>query len=106
MVWSNLIEFCVDGAPTMISLKNSVAKLVKQKAPECVVYHCMIHRLALASKVMPEILTERFEIVTKVINIIKKSALNSRIFSALCGEDKVQKKSFSTALLDSFPKEQ
>lgn len=46
--------------------------------------HCVIHRQALASKTLPEKLRKTLESAIKIVNYIKSSALNSRLFTLLC----------------------
>ena len=46
--------------------------------------HCMIHKAALVSKTIPKRLHEHMSVVIKVVNDIKSSALNTRLFSKLC----------------------
>ena len=49
-------------------------------------YHCFIHREALASKELGEDLHDVLNTAVKMINFIKASALNTRLFQALCAE--------------------
>ncbi|XP_029654461.1 zinc finger BED domain-containing protein 5-like [Octopus sinensis] len=48
--------------------------------------HCMLHRYALAAKTLPSDLRYVLDDVVHIINYIKKSALNSRIFRLICEE--------------------
>ncbi|XP_035223584.1 zinc finger BED domain-containing protein 5-like [Stegodyphus dumicola] len=50
--WKNCVGICTDGARSMFGRFQSIQALVKQKSPQCVWTHCMIHREALASKEM------------------------------------------------------
>ena len=47
----------------------------------------MIHRQALAVKTMPPALQVVMKEVIKVINFVKNSALNTRLFAELCGQE-------------------
>ena len=44
----------------------------------------MIHKAALVSKTIPKRLHEHMSVVIKVVNYVKSSALNTRLFSKLC----------------------
>ncbi|CAH2001738.1 unnamed protein product [Acanthoscelides obtectus] len=46
--------------------------------------HCVIHREALASKTLPQKLRQTFDSAIRIVNYIKSSALNSRLFTLLC----------------------
>ena len=82
--WSKLVGVCTDGAPAMIGASSGLISLVKQKNPAIQGTHCMIHKAALVSKTVPKRLHERMSAVTKVVNYVKSSALNTRLFSKLC----------------------
>ena len=82
--WSKLVGVCTDGAPAMIGANSGLTSLVKQKNPAIQGTHCMIHKAALVSKTIPKRLHEHMSVVTKVVNYVKSSALNTRLFSKLC----------------------
>ena len=44
----------------------------------------MIHKAALVLKTIPKRLYEHISVVIKVVNYVKSSALNTRLFSKLC----------------------
>jgi hypothetical protein len=46
--------------------------------------HCMIHRFALATKTLPKPLQEVLDSLVAVVNFIKSTALNIRLFKELC----------------------
>ena len=48
--------------------------------------HCLIHREALASKTRPVKLREQLLIIIKVVNYVKGSALDTRLFRSLCSD--------------------
>ncbi|KAJ7998211.1 hypothetical protein DPEC_G00220240 [Dallia pectoralis] len=56
---------------------------LKEKAPHCVVFHCMIHRQALASKHLSEELNETLKTVIMIVNFIKARPTNKRLFAEL-----------------------
>ena len=49
--WEKLIGICADGAPTMFGSRSGFVTRIKQKSPNAVGTHCVIHREALASKI-------------------------------------------------------
>ncbi|CAH2013206.1 unnamed protein product [Acanthoscelides obtectus] len=46
--------------------------------------HCVIHRQTFASKTLPQKLRHTLDSARRIINYIKSSALNSRLFTLLC----------------------
>ena len=82
--WSKLVGVCTDGAPAMIGVNSGLISLVKQKHPAIQGTHCMIHKAAFVSKTIPKRLHEHMSVVIKVVNYVKSSALNTRLFSKLC----------------------
>ena len=83
MSWSKLVGVCTDGAPAMIGAQSGLISLVKQKNPAIQGTHCMIHKAARVSKTIPRRLHEHMSVVIKVVNYVKSSALNTRLFSKL-----------------------
>ena len=57
---------------------------VQAKSPQAKGFHCTIHRYALACKTLPISLIEVLNLVIKIVNFVKGSALNSRLFKVLC----------------------
>ena len=82
--WSKLVRVCTDDAPAMIGANSGLISLLKQKNPAIQGTHCMIHKAALVSKTIPKRLHEHMSVVIKVVNYVKSSALNTRLFSKLC----------------------
>ena len=82
--WNKLVGVCTDGAPAMLGSRSGFITQVKQKNLEVVGTHCMIHREALASKTLPARLRATLTEVIKVVNYVKGSALNTRLFRQLC----------------------
>ena len=82
--WSKLVGVCTDGAPAMIGANSGLIFLVKQKNLAIQGTHCMIHKAALVSKTIPKRLHEHMSVVIKVVNYVKSSVLNTRLFSKLC----------------------
>ena len=82
--WDKLGGVCTDGAPAMLGARSGFVEFVKRKNPNIIVTHCMIHRKALASRTMPEELKQTLDSAIKILNYIKASALNTRLFRKLC----------------------
>ena len=80
---TKLVSICTDGAP-LIGCKSGFTARVSQITPHVKFTHCFIHRYALAVKTLPENLKKSLETVVKIINYLKSSATNSRIFQQLC----------------------
>ncbi|XP_072377778.1 protein FAM200A-like [Diabrotica undecimpunctata] len=58
----------------------------KKKNPRIIGSHCIIHRQSLASQTLPEPLNVTLNLAIKIVNHIKSSVLNTRLFQALCQE--------------------
>ena len=83
--WSELCGSCTDGAPAMLGHHSGFQARVRAVAPKCSFVHCMIHRGALASRTLLPELHAVLKNVIKLVNYIKSSALNTRLFRKLCG---------------------
>ena len=82
----NCIGVCSDGAAAMIGEKSGVITRIKQLAPECASTLCFIHRESLATKKLSTKLNVVLCEVVKIVNYIKGSAVNSRLFALLCDD--------------------
>ena len=82
--WSKLVGYTTDGAPAMLGRKSGFQTYVKDVAANTTFVHCFIHRLALCTKVLPAELMSRLNKIIKIVNFIKTSALNPRLFARLC----------------------
>ena len=82
--WNKLGSVCSDGAPAMLEVRSGFLTLVKQKNPKIIGTHCIIHQEALASRTMSQPLKQALDCATKVVNYVKASALNTRLFQKLC----------------------
>ncbi|XP_068238515.1 SCAN domain-containing protein 3-like [Palaemon carinicauda] len=82
--WNKLVGITTDGAPAMLRLRSDFQAKVKSKAPNTVGVHCFIHREVLGSKSLPSGLLTIFTGIVKVVNYVKNSALNTRLFQQLC----------------------
>lgn len=79
--YNNLVACCTDGAAAMMGKNKGFSSRLKEKAPHCIVFHCMIHRQALASKHLCEDLNTTLKTVVKIVNFNKARPVNKRIFA-------------------------
>ncbi|CAH1960909.1 unnamed protein product [Acanthoscelides obtectus] len=63
--WKKLTGLCTDGAPALIGVRSGLAKKLKEKNPAMISTHCTS------------------DSAKRIVNYIKSSALNSRLFSSL-----------------------
>lgn len=85
--WKSVVGLCTDGAAAMRGAYKGLTKRISDVANENFVSaHCILHLEALASKKMCPILNETLQMAVKLINNVKASSLNSRIFSLICSE--------------------
>lgn len=82
--WENLRGCTTDGAPAMLGRRSGFRARVMEVAPHVTFMHCMIHRFVLSCKVLPVELSSVLSLVVKMVNHVKGSALNSRLFKLLC----------------------
>ncbi len=84
--WLNVCGVCTDGAPSMLGCKSGFQQLVKCVTPSVIGTHCMLHRQVLATKTLPHDLLITMKSIIDLVNFVKSSALNTRLFSCLCGD--------------------
>lgn len=84
--WSKLIGVCTDGSPAMLGIRSGFQTLMEEVTPFALFSHCIIHRYALAMKTLPPDLMDTFTHVVKIVNYIRSSATNKRIFKDSCNE--------------------
>ena len=82
--WKNLRGCTTNKAPAMLGQKSGFRAHVMKVAPHVKFLHCMIHRFALSCKVLPIKLFDVLSLVIKMVNNVKRSTLNSRLFKILC----------------------
>ncbi|XP_060861224.1 protein FAM200A-like [Metopolophium dirhodum] len=70
----------------MLGIHSGFQTLMKEVASFALFNHCIIHRYALAMKTLPPDLMDTFTRVVKIVNYIRSSATNTRIFKDLCNE--------------------
>ena len=84
--WNNVCACTTDGAPAMLGRRSGFRGKVTEANPKTRHLHCMLHRYALASKTLPPGLRSVLDDVVSMVNTIKSSALNTRLFSLMCQE--------------------
>ena len=84
--WEKVGSVCTDGAPAMIGHRSGFAALVKERVPDLIMNHCVLHRHALAAKTLPPHLKDVLSICVQVVNFIRGRPLNHRMFKVLCEE--------------------
>ena len=84
--WSKVGSACTDGAPVMVGKNSGFVALVRQRAPDLIFTHCVLHRHALAVKMLPKDLKDAMDIVISAVNYIRSRALQHRLFQQLCEE--------------------
>ena len=78
--WSSCMSLCTDGAPAMLGVRQGFTARVQKLNLEVKIVHCLLHCENLASKhLSQDLLTVMRDVVT-VVNFIKGSATNSRLF--------------------------
>ena len=68
----------------MSERKSGFRARVIEVAHHVIFLHCMIHRFALSCKVLPAELFDVLSLVIMMVNNVKGSALNSRLFKIIC----------------------
>ena len=84
--WSKLVGCTTEHAPAMLGRKSGFQSYVKAVSHEIIFTYCFIHRFALCAKVLPPELLSCLQQIVKIVNFVKTSALNTRIFANLCAD--------------------
>ena len=84
MEWKKCVGVFTNGAVSMTGVHHGVVKQIQDKAENAKWTHCFLNRQNLATRQMSPELHEVLSIAVKTVNYIKKNALHSRCFSALC----------------------
>ena len=79
--WGKLIGCTTDGAPSMLGRKSGFKAHVTAVAPNVTFVHCFIHRFV---KVLPQNMLSCLNRVIKLVNFVKTSVLNTRLFKRYC----------------------
>ena len=82
--WENCVTLCTDGAPAMLGARHWFTARVRQTNSSVQVVHCLLHRENLVAQRLSLDLSAAMKEVVGVVNLIKASAVNSRLFKQLC----------------------
>ena len=82
--FNKLVGSTTDGAPAMLGRHSGFQAYLARQAPNVLQTHCWLHREALASRTLPPPLKEVLQLAIKIVNYIKSSALNTRLFRLFC----------------------
>ena len=82
--WENCVSLCTDGAPAMLGARHGFTARVREINPSVQVIHCLLHRENLAAQHLSLDLSAVMKEVIGVVNFIKASVVNSRLFEQLC----------------------
>ncbi|XP_076044729.1 zinc finger MYM-type protein 6-like [Oratosquilla oratoria] len=83
----NIVACATDGAAAMIGRYRGFSAYLKKAVPNVVCVHCVVHRQHLVAKNLAGRLHEALGHVIKAVNLIKKNALQDRLFQQLCGKN-------------------
>ena len=84
--WGKVCGVCTDGAPAMLGCRSRFHRLAINASPKAIGTHSMINRQVFATKTLPQDFQDIMKSVVSVVNFVKTSASNSRLFSKLCSE--------------------
>ncbi|KFD45889.1 hypothetical protein M513_13227, partial [Trichuris suis] len=84
---TNVIAIATDGTPSMLGRHRGFLSYLKEKLPDLLAVHCVIHRQHLVAKQLSDRLHRSLQYVITAVNKIKSSALRERLFSQLCEEN-------------------
>lgn len=82
--WTKCVGVCTDGGRSMSGCYGGLQALIRNKAPDSVWTHCIIHKEALASKYISPPLNIVLERVVNIVNYIKTRPLKARFFKRMC----------------------
>ncbi|XP_068227670.1 zinc finger BED domain-containing protein 5-like [Palaemon carinicauda] len=82
--WGKFVGCTTVGAPSMLGRKSGFQAHVKAVVPNATAVHYFIHRFTLCAKVLPAKLLSCLDRVIRIVNFVKTSALNTRLFKLLC----------------------
>ena len=81
---------CHQWGPAMVGRHRSYISYLKNAVPEVLAVHSVVHREHLVAKHLSDRLHNSLNIVIKVANKIKSSALKDRIFLQICDTNETE----------------
>ncbi|XP_076039364.1 protein FAM200C-like [Oratosquilla oratoria] len=107
----NIVACTTDGAAAMIGRYRGFSAYSKNAVPNVISLYCVVHRLHLVAKNLAGRLHEALGHIIKAVNLIKKNALQDRLFHVISflsktelGQKLVDAKSDTLYLSDIFEK--
>ena len=82
--WKNFVWCTTEGAPSMLGCRSGFQWYFKAVLPNVTSVHYFIYSFSLSTKMLPAQLLACLKQVMKMINSVKASALNTRLFEQLC----------------------
>uniref|UniRef100_A0A8C4QEF0 DUF4371 domain-containing protein n=1 Tax=Eptatretus burgeri TaxID=7764 RepID=A0A8C4QEF0_EPTBU len=82
--WENCVSLCTDGTPAMLGVRQGFTARVKQVNPNVRIFHCLLHRKNPAVQHLSLDLSAVMQEVVAIVNFVKASAVNSRLFEKMC----------------------
>ena len=77
--WESLVGVYTNGVPEILGAPSRFDARIKQRGPNTVGTHCVIHHKALACRTLPAAMNGKLAIAIRVVNFVKSS-----LFTALC----------------------
>ena len=94
--YSKIVSVSTDGAPAMVGSSNGFVAYLKEKNPDILAFHCIIHQSVLCGKLSGEF-KKIMNMIMKIINYLHShSALQHRLLRAYLDENDAE---FSDLLL-------
>ncbi|CAG9794244.1 unnamed protein product [Diatraea saccharalis] len=81
---NNILSIATDGAPAMTGRHKGLIACLKNKDPDVLAVHCVIHRQHLVAKTLNERLHISLQYIIRSVNKIRSNSLNDRLFNQLC----------------------
>ena len=86
-LWKNCVSVTTDGTAALTGIKKKGFRgKVTEIAPRMKLIHCLIHRQAIAAKMLEPEVHKVLHDAINVVKFIKPRPVNSRIFTILCNE--------------------
>jgi hypothetical protein len=82
--WENCVALCNDGAQAISRRNARLQALARKKTSRIFWAHCVLHRVALASRSMNEWMHTVRQAATRAVNYVSNSSLRGRLVEKLC----------------------
>ena len=81
--WKNLVRVRTDGAPEMLGSLSGFVARIKQRIPNAVGTHSVVHREAVASRTLPASMNDKLAIAICIVNFVNSNSVKLRPFTVL-----------------------